>query len=122
MNAAQPVSVAGKLAGCVDHGNRRIVGAFNGNASRPAKIAGEFARHSHVDTDALFLPVNGRMRIAFRRGIAGLVEGDMPAVLRAAEHRPVADGECHVLLMHREGEPNTGSQPSHMTRTTLEPA
>jgi hypothetical protein len=41
-------------------------------------------------------------------------------VPRGTQHRPFAEAECHVLVMDREGEPNTGLNPSARTRETLE--
>ena len=50
----------------------------------------------------------------------------MPAKLlvvpKGLEHRPFAENEAHILLIDREGEPNTGVNPSHLTRATLETA
>lgn len=37
------------------------------------------------------------------------------------EHRPVANGECAILMLDRAGEPNTGREPaSALTRERLE--
>ncbi len=122
MSVPPTISLSDKLAGFSDHWNPRIVGGYNGNEIRLAKIAGEFTWHSHAETDELFLVVKGRMRIEFRDGVADLGEGDMLVVPKGVEHRPVADAECHILLLDREGEPNTGGQPSHLTRAALERA
>ncbi len=122
MSAPATISLAAKLAGFADHWNPRVVAGYNGNEVRLAKIAGEFTWHSHAETDELFLVLKGAMRIEFRDGVAELGEGDMLVVPKGVEHRPVADGECQILLMDREGEPNTGGQPSHMTRAVLERA
>lgn len=122
MSAPQPVPLAARLAGFADHWNPRIVAGYNGNEVRLVKIAGEFTWHSHANTDELFLVVKGAMRIRFRDGVAELNEGDLLVVPRGVEHCPEADAECHVLLMDREGEPNTGDSPSHLTRAALERA
>ena len=116
----QPINLAGKLAGFADHWHPRIVAGYNGNEVRLVKLAGEFTWHSHADTDELFLVLKGAMRIRFRDGVAILGEGDMLVVPRGVEHCPEADAECHVLLMDREGEPNTGATASHLTREHLE--
>lgn len=120
MSVPQVISLERKLAGFSDHWNPRIVAGYNGNDVRLVKLAGEFTWHSHADTDEMFLVLKGAMRIAFRDGVAELGEGEMLVVPRGTEHRPMADAECHVLLMDREGEPNTGGQPSALTRQTLE--
>lgn len=122
MTVPRPIVLADKLAGLSDHWNPRIVAGYNGHEVRLAKLAGAFTWHSHAETNELFLVLKGAMRIEFRDGVAELGEGDMLVVPKGVEHRPVADGACHVLLIDRAGEPNTGSQPSHLTRTTLERA
>ena len=44
----------------------------------------------------------------------------MIVVPQGVEHRPFAEAECHILLIDREGEPNTGVNPSERTRDVLE--
>jgi len=109
-----------KLGAFADHWNPRIVGRYNGNELRLAKLKGAFTWHSHADTDELFFVVSGKLRIEFRDGIRDLGTGDMLVVPKGIEHRPVADEECAVLLIDREGEPNTGANPSEFTRSKLE--
>lgn len=120
MSPPAVVTLANKLAAFDDHWNPRIVGRYNGNELRLAKLSGAFSWHSHADTDELFLVISGVLTIEFRDGIRTLNAGDMIVVPKGVEHRPVADAECAVLLIDREGEPNTGVNPSAFTRTALE--
>lgn len=122
MTSLAPTSLAGKLAGFADHWNPRVVADYNDHEVRVAKLEGAFIWHSHAETDELFLVLKGAMRIEFRDGIAELGEGDLLVVPKGVEHRPVADAECHILLIDRAGEPNTVGQPSHLTRQALERA
>jgi len=114
------VNLADKLGAFSDHWNPRIVGAYNGNEVRLAKVSGGFTWHAHSDTDELFLVLAGELTIEFRDGVRRLKPGEMIIVPKGVEHRPLSDGECHILLMDREGEPNTGMNPSELTRATLE--
>lgn len=114
------VNLADKFAGFSDHWNPWIVAGYNGNEVRLGKLLGEFTWHSHVDTDELFLVVSGHLRIEFRDGARLLRPGEMLVVPRGVEHRPVAEAECSVLMIDREGEPNTGINPSERTRAVLE--
>lgn len=109
-----------KLAAFSDHWNPRIVGRYNSNELRVAKLSGEFAWHSHADTDELFLVVSGRLRMQFRDGIEVLDPGDAIVVPRGVEHCPMADGECHVLLIDAEGTLNTGDADDARARHKLE--
>ena len=119
MSAPSVVNISEKLAQVDDHWNPRIVGRYNGNEVRIVKVLGEFTWHSHPDTDELFLVIAGRLRLEFRDVTRVFGPGEFVVVPRGTEHRPVAESECHLLLMDREGEPNTGDKPSHRTRETL---
>ena len=116
----EPINLAEKLASFSDHWNPRIVARYNGNEVRLAKAGGEFTWHSHAGSDELFLVLSGDFAIEFRDGVAHLAPGEMIVVPRGTEHRPVANGECHLLVIDREGEPNTGGSPSAYTRERLE--
>lgn len=122
MQASAPavVNLAEKLAAFSDHWNPRIVGRYNGNEIRVAKVEGAFTWHAHADTDELFLCLSGDFAIEFRDGLRRLAPGEMIVVPKGTEHKPVANGECHILMLDREGEPNTGASPSEYTRATLE--
>ena len=112
MTAPDTVSLADKLARFSDHWNPRIVGRYNGNEVRLAKLMGEFVWHSHAETDELFLVLKGRLTIQFRDDDRILGPGEFLVVPKGVEHRPVAnEGEVELLIMDREGELNTGSEP-----------
>lgn len=120
-SAPRVVNLADKFASFSDTWNPRIVGTYNGNEVRVAKIAGDFAWHAHAETDELFLVVSGEIGIEFRGGVVRrLREGEMLVVPRGTEHRPFAETEAQIMMLDREGEPNTGVNPSHLTRATLE--
>jgi mannose-6-phosphate isomerase-like protein (cupin superfamily) len=119
-DAPTPINIAEKLDAFSDHWNPRIVGRYNGNEVRVAKVEGEFTWHSHADSDELFLVISGDFGIEFRDGLSKLAPGEMIVVPAGTEHRPVANGECAILMLDREGEPNTGASPSAYTREKLE--
>jgi len=115
------VNLDEKLSLFSDHWNPRIVGRYNGNEVRVAKLKGEFVWHSHAETDELFLVLKGRLTIEFRDGVRAIGPGEFLVVPKGVEHRPVAPEEVELLIMDREGEPNTGSEaPSALTRERLE--
>ena len=115
------VNLADKLALFSDHWNPRIVGRYNGNEVRLAKLQGEFVWHSHAGTDELFLVLKGQLTIEFRDGVRTLGPGEFLVVPKGVEHRPVAPDEVELLIMDREGEPNTGDEvQSALTRAKLE--
>lgn len=120
MSAPAVTGLADALARFDDHWNPRIVGRYNGNELRVARVKGDFTWHAHAETDELFLVLAGELGIEFRDGVRRLKAGEMLVVPRGTEHRPFAEEEAHIMLIDREGEPNTGLNPSHLTRTTLE--
>ena len=66
---------------------------------------------------SVLAPVN---LVEFRDGLRRLAPGELIVVPRGTEHRPIANGECQILMLYREGEPNTGETPSDYTRASLE--
>jgi mannose-6-phosphate isomerase-like protein (cupin superfamily) len=120
VSAPAAVNLAEKLAAFSDHWNPRIVGRYNGNEIRLAKAEGEFSWHKHEASDELFLVLSGDFGIEFRDGLVKVAPGEMLVVPKGVEHKPVANGECQLLLIDREGEPNTGADPSQFTRARLE--
>lgn len=120
MTAPDVISLRDKLSAIADHWNPRIVGKYNDNELRLAKVQGDFTWHSHADTDELFVVLHGNLGIEFREGVRRIAAGEMIVVPKGTEHRPFAEDEVHMLFIDREGEPNTGDTPSERTRTTLE--
>lgn len=120
MNVPPVININEKLAKFSDHWNPRIIGRYNGNEVRIAKLLGEFSWHSHADTDELFLVLKGTLRIEFRDAVRTVAAGEMVVVPKGVEHRPVADAECEIIVMDREGESNTGTTTSKLTRSKLE--
>ena len=114
------INLAEKLASFSDHWNPRIIGHYNGNEIRIAKVDGEFSWHSHADSDEMFLVISGDFGIEFRDGLRRVAPGELIVVPAGTEHRPVANGECAIVMLDREGEPNTGGTPSDYTRAKLE--
>lgn len=102
------VNLVEKLGTFADRWSPRTVALFNGHDVMVAKLEGEFAWHKHDDTDDLFLVVQGTLDLELRDRTVTLGPGELFVVPKGVEHRPVARGEVHVLLMERTGTPNTG--------------
>ncbi|HET9915068.1 MAG TPA: cupin domain-containing protein [Anaerolineales bacterium] len=73
-----------------------------------AKVQGEFIWHDHPETDEVFIVLKGRLELQFRDGSVVLNEGEMFIVPKGVEHKPVAEDECHILLVEPAGTVNTG--------------
>ena len=83
-----------------------------------------------IVSDAWHPQVNGVVRtltktreVLEKRGhvVEVIGPGEFLVVPKGVEHRPVAPEEVELLIMDREGEPNTGGEaPSELTRAKLE--
>jgi mannose-6-phosphate isomerase-like protein (cupin superfamily) len=120
VTAPDVINIGQKLGTFSDHWNPRIIGNYNGNEIRVAKVEGDFDWHSHRETDELFLVISGELGIEFRDGTRRFGPGELVVVPRGTEHKPFAQKECQILMMDREGEPNTGANPSDLTRVKLD--
>ena len=120
MSPLEKIDLAEKLARFDDRWSPRIVAELNGQHVKLAKLEGAFVWHSHLDEDELFLVLQGQLTIELRDGRVELGAGQMVVVPRGVEHRPVAEGEVHVLLFEPVGTVNTGSLRDH--RTVADPA
>ena len=76
---------------------------------------GEFTRHSHPDTDELFLVLSGRLTIRLDDGDVTLGPGQLYVVPRGVHHQPVSDDGAEVLLVEPSETVNTGDTPSELT-------
>ncbi len=94
-----PINLMQKLSMFSDHWSPKIIAQMNGYHFKLVKLKGEFVWHRHIDTDEVFLVIQGAMQIDFRDGSVGLRAGEMCVVPKGVEHKPWAEKECHVLLV-----------------------
>ena len=104
----QAVNVEEKLSKFSEHWSPKIIAQMNDYHFKLAKVQGEFIWHNHPETDEVFLVIKGQLNIHFRDGQVALNEGELYVVPRGVEHKPVADEECHILLIEPAGTINTG--------------
>ena len=116
----QPIDLAESLSTLTEPWSPLTVALMNDYDVRVVRTHGEFTWHSHSATDELFLVIAGDFAIEFRDSFCRLAPGELIVVPRGTEHRPVANGECQILMLDREGEPNTGAAPSAYPRAKLE--
>jgi mannose-6-phosphate isomerase-like protein (cupin superfamily) len=109
------VNLAEKLGSFAEHWQPRVVGELNGQHVKVVKLQGKFVWHHHEHEDELFLVLKGAMTIQLRERDVLLREGEFFIVPRGVEHRPVADGEAHVLLFEPATTLNTGNVRNERT-------
>ena len=113
------INLAAKLATFSDHWRPRTVTQYNGHDVMVVKLEGEFTWHKHDDTDDFFLVLKGAIDIELRDRVVHLNAGEMFIVPKGVEHRPVARGEAHVLLIEPTGTPNTGDAATAAPRQVI---
>ncbi len=113
------INLAEKLSTFSEPWQPRTVGRFNGHDLMVAKLEGEFRWHRHDDTDDFFLVLSGHIVIQLRDGEVALGPGELFVVPKGVEHRPVAREQAHVLLIEREGTPNTGDPATAAPRREI---
>lgn len=111
----QPINLQAKLAKISEHWSPKNIAQMNEYHFKVVKIEGEFVWHSHSETDEVFIVLKGQFEIQFRDGSVALKEGEMFVVPKGLEHRPVAEHECHLLLIEPVGTVNTGDVVNERT-------
>jgi mannose-6-phosphate isomerase-like protein (cupin superfamily) len=91
------------------------VAVMNDYDVRVVRTQGEFTRHSHPDTDELFLVLRGTLTIQMDAGDVELVPGQVYVVPRGVPHRPVSSEGADVVLVEPSSTVNTGDTPSRLT-------
>lgn len=95
----------------------RVIAEVDDSYVKVAKVQGVFGWHAHTDEDELFLILSGHLRIELEDGAVELDEGDVYVVPKGVRHNPVADEECHVLLIERKSTLHTGDTVNEKTRS-----
>ena len=111
-----PANLAEKLATFADRFSPRTVATYNNNDIMVAKLEGPFHWHKHDETDDFFLVLKGTLDIELRARTVTLNAGEVFVVPKGIEHRPVARGEVHILLIEPTGMPNSDDEATAAPR------
>ena len=103
-----------------EHWSPRVIGEVDDIYVKVAAVQGTLAWHSHENEDELFLILKGHLRIEMENGSVELDEGEMFVVPKGVRHNPVADEECHLLLIERKTTQHTGDVKTEKTRSLEE--
>ena len=95
----------------------RVIAEVDDAYVKVAKVQGSLAWHSHEHEDELFLILRGRLRIEMEQGSVELEEGEVFVVPKGIRHNPVAEQECHILLIERKTTLHTGDVVTEKTRS-----
>ena len=114
------VNLIEKFAHFTGYWSPKIVGELNGQYIKLVKLKGEFVWHQHANEDELFLVVKGSLRIKLRDQEVTINPEEFFIVPKGVEHCPIAEQECHVLLLEPISTLNTGNVRDERTVEHLE--
>ena len=98
----------------------RIIAELDDSYVKVAKLEGSLVWHSHDDEDELFFILKGSLRIEMEDRTVELGEGEAFVVPKGVRHNPVADQECHVMLIERKTTQHTGDEVTEKTRSVAD--
>jgi mannose-6-phosphate isomerase-like protein (cupin superfamily) len=114
------VSPGKMAASLLEHWSPRVIGEVDDAYIKVAKVQGTLAWHSHEDEDELFFVLKGNLHIEMEDGTVELGEGEMFVVPKGVRHNPMAEQECHLMLIERKSTLHTGDAVTDKTRSLTE--
>ena len=111
----QPVDLTAVLSRLAEPWSPMTVATLNDYDLRVVKTHGEFTRHSHPETDEVFLVSSGSLTIRLDDGEVQLGPGQLYVVPRGVPHQPLSPEGAAVLLIEPSATVNTGDTPSEFT-------
>lgn len=114
---ASPKQIAASLT---ELWSPRVIAEVDDAYVKVAKVQGTLGWHAHADEDELFLVLKGMLRIEMEQGAVELAEGELYVVPKGVRHNPVAQDECHVMLIERKSTLHTGDVVNERTRSLVE--
>ena len=111
----EPIDLAAALARIQQPWQPSTVAVLNDYDLRVVRTHGEFTRHSHPETDEVFLVLAGSLTIRMDDGDVTLGPGQLYVVPKGTPHQPYSADGAEVLLMEPSATVNTGDTPSELT-------
>jgi len=112
-----PAKIAAALS---EHWSPRVVAELDDSFVKVAKVHGSLAWHSHENEDELFYILKGSLTIEMEGKTVVLREGEAFVVPKGVRHNPIAEHECHIMLIERKSTLHTGSEVTDKTRSLAE--
>ncbi len=117
MKPIAPARIAAALAALW---SPRVIAEVDDVYVKVARVHGEFGWHLHADEDELFYVLKGKLRIELESGPVRLAAGELFVVPKGVRHNPVAEHECHLLLVERKSTRHSGEKCTEKTRSIAE--
>lgn len=114
------IALAELAASLPDYWSPRVVAEIEDSYVKVAKLLGSLTWHSHAHEDELFLVLKGHLRIELEQGVVELPAGSLYVVPKGVRHNPVAEQECHIMLLEKKQTLHTGDVVLEKTRSLTE--
>jgi mannose-6-phosphate isomerase-like protein (cupin superfamily) len=111
----EAIDLAAVLSQVAEPWSPRTVAVLNDYDLRVVRTHGEFTRHSHPETDEVFLVLSGSLTIRLDDGDVTLGPGQLYVVPKGTPHQPFSEDGAEVLLVEPSATVNTGDTPSELT-------
>lgn len=98
----------------------RVIAELDDSYVKVAKVHGTLGWHSHENEDELFYILKGQLRIEMEDQTVEILQGEMYIVAKGVRHNPIADEECHLMLIERKTTLHTGDEIMEGTRSLAE--
>jgi mannose-6-phosphate isomerase-like protein (cupin superfamily) len=102
------INFADKFSRFTEQWQPKVIAQMNDYQFKVVRVEGDFVWHKHIDTDEVFLVVEGALRIDFRDGAVVLKAGEMFVIPKGVEHKPYAAQETKIVVIEPCGVVNTG--------------
>ncbi len=116
----RPVSPGKVAASLGELWSPRVIAEVDEAYVKVARIEGTFGWHAHPDEDELFYILKGTLRIEMEAGPVTLQAGEMYVVPKGVRHNPVAEQECHIMLVERKSTLHSGDSATDWARSIEE--
>jgi len=113
-DVVSPAKIAATLA---EHWSPRVVAELDDSYVKVAKVQGSLTWHSHDAEDELFYILKGSLTIEMEERTVVLREGEAFVVPKGVRHNPIAEHECHIMLIERKTTLHTGAEVTNRTRS-----
>ena len=107
-------------ASLTEYWSPRVVAEIEDSYVKVAKLLGSLIWHSHAHEDELFFVLKGHLRIELEHGTVDLPAGSLYVVPKGVRHNPVAEQECHIMLLEKKQTLHTGDIVMEKTRSMTE--
>jgi len=113
-DVVSPNRIAASLA---EYWSPRVVAELDDSFVKVAKVLGSLTWHSHENEDELFMVFKGTLKIEMEDRTVILGEGETFVVPKGVRHNPIAEQECHIMLIERKSTLHTGTEVTEKTRS-----